>query len=179
MKRVILLSGILLMFFSASDMLAQRGRQDDRRRGDRKEDVRRDNRKGDDRRRDGRNNGYRDNDRKGRKDKYGRTVKVVDRRVYRNNGRRYNNRPVVVRNTRVYYDYDFRRGRRIKVNRGYRPSARHIWISGYWTYDRRLRRDVWVDGYWSVRRNNHRWVPGHYRRFNGVRIWIDGCWTIG
>lgn len=178
MKRVILLSGILIMFLSASDIMAQRGRQDNRGRNDRdrREDVRRDDRRGNDHRRDDRN--YRGNDRNGRKDKYGRTVRVVDRRVYRDNGRRYDRRPVVVRNTRVYYDYDFKRGRRVQVNRGFRPSTRHIWISGYWTYDSRLRREVWIDGHWSLRMSNHRWIAGHYRVFNGVRIWIDGSWTV-
>lgn len=179
MKRVILLSAILIMFFSASDMLAQRGRQDNRGRGDRKEDVRRDDRRGNDRRRDDRDDDFRRNDRDGRKDRYGRSVRVVDRRVYRDNGRVYRNRPVVVRNTKVYYDYDFKRSRRIEVNRGYRPSARHIWISGYWHYDSRFRREVWIDGHWSLRMAHHRWIPGHYRAFNGVRIWIDGCWTVG
>ncbi|WP_420385330.1 hypothetical protein [Roseivirga sp.] len=173
MKRVILLSGILIMFFSA-DILAQRGRQDNRGRRDRKEDVRRNDRGRD--------------DRDGRKDRYGRTVKVVDRRVYRdngrdfrnrNNGRRFNDRGYYTRNSRVYYDYDFKRGRRVKVNRGYRPSNRHIWVSGYWHYDRRLRRDIWIDGHWSLRLSQHRWMPGHYRVFNGVRVWIEGCWTVG
>ena len=165
------------MFFSASDMLAQRGRQDNRGRGDRKEDVRRNDHRNDDRRRNDRD--YHRNDRDGRKDRYGRTVRVVDRRVYRDNGRGYRNRPVVVRNSRVYYDYDFKRGRRIQVNRGFRPSARHIWISGYWHYDPRLRREVWIDGHWSLRMSHHRWVPGHYGLFNGVRIWIEGVWTVG
>ena len=163
MKRVILLSGILIMFFSASDMFAQRGgRGNDR---NRKEEVRRNDRRG--------------NDRDFRKDKYGRSVRVVDARVYRDNGRRGNGnfRPDA-RNSRVYYDYDFRRGRRIAVNRGYRPSARHIWVSGYWQFNPRLRREVWVDGHWSLRRSNHRWVAGHYSAFNGVRIWVDGCWTV-
>ena len=177
MKRVILLSGILLMFFSASDMLAQRGRQDNRGRGDKKENVRNNDRRGSEDRRDDRN--YRNNDRDGRRDKYGRTVRVVDRRVYRDNGRSFNNRPVVVRNRNVYFDYDFKRGRRIQVNRGFRPSARHIWVSGYWAYDARFRREIWIDGHWSLRLSSHRWVPGHYRIFNGARIWIDGCWTVG
>ncbi len=164
MKRVILLlSGILIMFFSASDMFAQRGRKANDR--NKKEEVQRDNRGRD--------------DRNGRKDKYGRTVRVINRNVYRDNGRRDARayRPVD-RNSGVYYDYDFKRGRRIAVTRGFRPSARHIWISGYWQFNPRLRRDVWVDGYWSLRRTNHRWVSGHYRAFNGVRIWVEGSWTV-
>ena len=163
MKRVILLSALLVIFFSASDMFAQRGgRGNDR---NRREDVR--------------NNDPRRDDQEFRKDKYGRSVRVVNTRVYRDNSRYENGRlRADSRSSRVYYEYDYRRGRRIAVNRGFRPSSRHIWISGYWEYNPRLRRDVWVDGYWSLRRSNHRWVDGHYRVFNGVRIWVDGCWTV-
>ncbi|WP_286754875.1 hypothetical protein [Roseivirga sp. UBA838] len=166
MKRVILIISAVFLFFSASEMFAQRGRQSDRdrdRREDRREDVRRNDR-------------HRDRDEI--RDRHGRSVRVIDCRVYRDRGWRYDRRPTPVRNTRVYYDYDFRNGRRIAVRRGYRPSNRHIWVSGYWHYDHRLRRDIWIDGHWSVRRSHHRWVPGHYRVFNGIRIWVEGCWTV-
>lgn len=180
MKRVILLSGILIMFFSASDILAQRRKQENRDRGNRKEDVRKNDRN--DRNKD-RGREFNKNDRNHRnnssKDRFGRDVRLVNRRVYKDNRRPvYNTRIVSNRNSRVYYDYDFRSGRRFKVNRGFRPSNRHIWIAGNWNYDRKLRRDVWVGGHWSLRRSFHRWIPGHYQVFNGTRIYIEGCWTI-
>ena len=29
------------------------------------------------------------------------------------------------------------------------PGPGHVWVSGYWTWDRRYKRNVWVNGYWA------------------------------
>lgn len=178
MKRVILLSAILFLGFVSSDLSAQRSGEYQRRRG-REENLSKDKfRKNDRDLRDDRFRGKR-REKFAKRDRFGREVRVVNRnaiawsgRSIRNNGWASDRRPT------VYYDYDFRRGRKIRVNRGLRPSNRHIWVSGYWQYNRRLRRDVWVGGHWSLRRSYHRWVPAHYQIFNGAKIWIEGCWTV-
>ncbi len=165
MKRALLTIAIILFTGLSADLLAQRTRQDNRK--PRKEETLNNRRQGKKPKRNDR--GYRAE----------RTSRVVDRRVRRDRGwRNYGYSNTVGRRNIRYYDYDFRRGRRILVDRGYRPSNRHIWIAGHWRYSPRFRRDVWVDGRWTVRRANHRWVPGRYQRFNGVRIWVDGCWTV-
>lgn len=175
MKRVILLSAILFLSFAASDLSAQRRGDDQRMRG-RRENVSKDKSRKNDR--DFRFKRKR-KERLVDRDRFGRQVRVVNRNAYAWSGRsNRGNRWARDRRANIYYDYDFRRGRRIKVNRGIRPSNRHIWVSGYWQYDRRLRRDVWIGGHWSLRRTYHRWIPAHYQVFNGARIWIEGCWTV-
>lgn len=164
MKRALLTIAILLFTVISSDLMAQRDRQDDRR--PRREEAL-------NKRRGGQNNYRKNNRNRNRKER------LVDHRVYRNRGwRNYGSSNTYGYRTVRYYDYDFRLGRRIAVNRGYRPSNRHIWVAGHWRYNPRYDRDVWVDGCWTVRRSNHRWVPGRYKRLNGNRIWFDGCWTI-
>ena len=167
MKRALLTIAILLFTGLSADVLAQRTRQDSRK--PRKEETLNNRREG---KKPKNNNGYR----------VERISRVVDRRVTRDRGwRNYGSSNTVgLRNTRNvrFYDYDFRRGRRVLVDRGYRPSNRHIWVTGHWRYSPRFRRDVWVDGHWSIRRANHRWIPGRYQRLNGVRIWVEGCWSV-
>lgn len=196
MKRALLTIAILLFTGLSVDVLAQRKRSDDQKprkeatlnnkdRANRNISIDR-NSKVNNRDRRGNNNYSNVNNRNGqrnysnnKKSKGNRVVRVIDRRVTRDRGWSnygYSN-TVGLRNVR-YYDYDFRTGRRIQVNRGYRPSSRHIWLAGHWRYSPRFRRDVWVDGGWSIRRANHRWVPGRYQRLNGVRIWVDGCWSV-
>ncbi|MFY0593677.1 hypothetical protein [Roseivirga sp.] len=182
MKKALLTIAILLFTGLSVDVLAQRKRSDDRK--PRKEATlnnknrnanNRDSRKNKvSNSRDKRNNRvYVKNNRRDN-----RVVRVVDRRVSRDRGWRNYGYSSTDRNSRRYYDFDSRRGRRILVNRGYRPSNRHIWLAGYWSYNPRIGRDVWIDGRWTIRRANHRWIAGHYQRVNGLRVWIDGCWTI-
>lgn len=164
MKKALLTISILLFVGLSADVLAQRNRPGDRK--PRREETlnnRRDNKRG-----------FKQKNRNRRREE-----RVVSHRVYRDRGWRNSGYSDTYGNRRGrYYDYDFRRGRRIVVNRGYRPSKRHIWVSGHWKYSRRLGRDIWVDGRWAVRRAYHRWVPGRYQRFNGIRIWVDGCWSV-
>jgi len=195
MKKALLTIAILLFTGLSVDVLAQRKRSDDRKPS--KEATlnnknRRDSKNyADDRnsnvvKRDKRGNQNYSNNNRNRQNSYGknksrdnRLVRVVDRRVSRDRGWRNTGSSITVGfgNNR-FYDYDFRSGRRFLVNRGYRPSNRHIWLAGHWRYNPRLRRDVWVDGLWSIRRANHRWIPGRYQRLNGVRIWVDGRWSV-
>ena len=164
MKKVLLTISILLFAGLTADVLAQRNRPEDRR--PRREETL-NNRRGD-------RNGFRANNRN-----RNRKERIVDQRVYRNRGwQNYGYSDTFGNRRGRFYDYDFRRGRRIVVNRGYRPSRRHIWVAGHWRFSRRLGRDVWMDGRWALRRAHHRWIPGRYQRFNGVRVWIDGCWSV-
>lgn len=169
MKRVILFIGIMsLGLITESQLLAQR-RGNDRRDDDRKRvEKGRDN----DRGRDGRNWVYTTT-------RNGRNERVVKKTVVRHEGYRHMEPRRDSRSVRVdhvYYDYDFRNGRRHEVRRGYAPSARHIWVNGYWHYDRRLRREVWIGGHWALRKSYHRWEPGRYSIIGGVRIWVPGVW---
>ena len=185
MKKALLTIAILLFTGLSVDVLAQRKRSDDRK--PRKEvTLNNKNRVGNKNNAKNRGSNYDDRNRrddrgysKNTKSNKQRVVRVVDRRVSRSNGwRNYGYSDTQRNNSRRYYDFDSRRGRRILVNRGYRPSQRHIWVAGHWRYNPRFGRDIWVDGGWDIRRANHRWVEGHYRRVNSIRIWIDGCWSI-
>lgn len=64
-----------------------------------------------------------------------------------------------------------------RFRRDLRPTRKHLWVSGYWSYDKRLRRDVWVSGYWARPNRRISWVPGHYERYGRSRVWVSGCWT--
>ncbi|OEK06409.1 YXWGXW repeat-containing protein [Roseivirga misakiensis] len=182
MKKALLTLAILLFTGLSVEVLAQRKRSDDR--SPRKEATLNNRRDADLRNsRNNRNSNIRNNKRNNKayvknNRRADRVVRVVDRRVSRDRGWTNYGYADTRRNNRSYYDFDARRGRRILVNRGYRPSNRHIWLAGYWSYNPRLRRDVWVEGRWAIRRANHRWIAGHYQRVNGRRVWIDGCWTI-
>jgi len=166
MKRVLLFIGIVSVgFFAETEVLAQRRGNDDR--NDR-----------------GRGKVEKHNDNRGRNDKRKATYNIGGNRnnrvVIRNNGYRYTAPQRSNSWTRVnnnsYYDYDFRSGRRNQVYRGAAPSGRHIWVNGYWEYDRRLRREVWVSGHWTLRRSYHRWEEGRYRTMGGLRVWTPGVW---
>ncbi len=159
MKKILLI-GLLILFGSAlSQTFAQRGRQQDRNRQERVER----NDRGQDRGR------FRPNENRRRGQQRWR-----DREYVANNWRNYGGSRTF--RGRGHYDFDFRRGRRVFVRRGLRPSNRHIWLAGHWRFNRRLGRDVWIDGRWVVRARNHRWRPAHYERIDGRRIWVDGCW---
>lgn len=77
-----------------------------------------------------------------------------------------------------YRDYrDFRGYGDYREFRGHRPSPRHVWVDGYYRWDRYHRNRVWVRGYWVVPPPGYTvWVPGYWGYRSGVRIWIDGFW---
>ena len=57
-----------------------------------------------------------------------------------------------------------------------RPSPRHVYVPGYYRWNRG--RYVWVRGYW-VRPPRYRnaWVPGYWNRQpRGGHIWVAGYW---
>lgn len=185
MKRSVLIFGIaMIALLSAGDLAAQRGRSQDRDRGDRDRREERSQRD-----RNGQNrDGYRNNDRRGDRGTYrgndrgyrnrnGRSERVVAHRRVRYDGYRNYGYPRRGGRYTVVYDYDYRNGRRFRINRAPRPTVRHIWVNGHWRFSRRLQRDVWVDGRWVVKARHHRWVDGHYERFRGRRTWVPGCWV--
>lgn len=197
MKKALLTIAILLFTGLSVDVLAQRKRSDDRK--PRKEATLNNKNRGSSKNYSNNRNSQVNNRNRGSNKKYSnantrggnknysnnrrskdnRIVRVVDRRVSRNSGwRNYGYSNSGRYDSRRFYDFDSRRGVRILVNRGYRPSQRHIWVAGHWTFSQRYGREVWIDGRWSIRRSNHRWVAGYYQRANGLNIWIDGCWTI-
>lgn len=177
MKRSVLIFGIaMIALLSAGDLVAQRGGSQGRDRGDRDRREERGQRDRDGQNRDGyRNNDRRDN--RGYQNRNGRTERVVARRTVRYDGYRNYGYPRRGGRRAVIYDYDYRNGRRFRLERAARPSVRHIWVNGHWRFSRRLQRDVWVGGRWSVQARHHRWVDGHYERFRGRRTWVPGCWT--
>lgn len=167
MKRAVLYIGIVVLgLFTESEILAQRRGISERNLSGRiasRSNERRDDRLD------------KSNNRRVTIDTEGRRVVEVKQVVLRSDGIRYFNRN---NNWSRYddFDYDFRNGRRIAVSRGISPSSRHIWMNGYWEYDRRLRREVWVSGHWAVRKENHRYQDAQYAYFGGVRVWVPGFW---
>ena len=185
MKKALLTIAILLFTGLSVDVLAQRKRSEDRK--PRKEATLNSKNRGSNKNYSNNRNSQVNNRKRGgkksysnnRKSKDNRIVRVINRRVSRDRGwRNYGYSNSGRYDSRRYYDFDSRRGIRIFVNRGYRPSQRHIWVAGHWKFSQRYGREVWIDGRWSIRRSNHRWVQGYYQRVSGLRIWIDGCWTI-
>jgi len=169
MKREILIIGaVAIGFLAMGDLQAQRRSEEGRSRD--KVEKRDDHRWND---RDNR----RPSNKNVRVERDGRRVVEVNRIVVRDNGYRYSNRGFNSRDRYDNFDYDFRNGRRFHVSRGRAPSSSHIWVNGYWEYNRRLRRDVWVNGHWTVRRDYHRYQEAHYGFVGGVRVWIPGCWV--
>ncbi|MFQ5570677.1 MAG: YXWGXW repeat-containing protein [Rhodothermales bacterium] len=56
-----------------------------------------------------------------------------------------------------------------------RPSSRHVWVGGYWSW--RSSKYVWVSGRWVVRpRSGVRWVSGHWKKQRGGWVWVGGRW---
>lgn len=56
-----------------------------------------------------------------------------------------------------------------------RPSSRHVWIGGYWSY--RGSNYVWVSGYWKKSpRHGAVWVSGYWKKQRGSWAWVGGRW---
>lgn len=56
-----------------------------------------------------------------------------------------------------------------------RPSSRHVWVGGYWSW--RGSKYVWVSGKWRVPpRHGGRWVAGHWKVQGGGWVWVAGRW---
>ena len=56
-----------------------------------------------------------------------------------------------------------------------RPSRRHVWVGGYWSY--RSSNYVWVKGRWAVPpRHGGKWVAGHWSKRSGGWVWVTGYW---
>ncbi|HVX65211.1 MAG TPA: hypothetical protein VHA11_01340 [Bryobacteraceae bacterium] len=56
-----------------------------------------------------------------------------------------------------------------------RPSARHVWVPGYYRWAGH--RYVWTRGYWVMPpRPRAVWVPGYWAPRRGGHVWIAGYW---
>ena len=56
------------------------------------------------------------------------------------------------------------------------PSARHVWIDGYWA--RTHGQWVWVPGHYEVRpRERAVWVKGHWDYTSRGWVWTPGRWA--
>ncbi len=59
--------------------------------------------------------------------------------------------------------------------RARRPSSRHVWVGGYWSW--RSNKHVWVGGKWVVPpRHGGKWVAGHWKKHGGGWVWVIGRW---
>jgi hypothetical protein len=64
---------------------------------------------------------------------------------------------------------------RIIVERGAPPSRGHLWIEGYYVYDRG--RYTWVAGHWEAPpRGKTRWEPPHWDRADRGGHYTPGAW---
>lgn len=56
-----------------------------------------------------------------------------------------------------------------------RPSARHVWIAGFWRHDGRVY--MWVPGRWEVPPHARAvWVEPRWEFRGGTHIFIEGVW---
>ena len=59
--------------------------------------------------------------------------------------------------------------------RSRRPSRRHVWVGGYWSW--RSHKYVWVKGRWTVPpRHGGKWVAGRWSKRSGGWVWVAGYW---
>jgi hypothetical protein len=57
------------------------------------------------------------------------------------------------------------------------PSARHVWVEGYWRWDATLNRHVWVEGLWQLPPAGRvTWHPGHWDKDGDEWEWEEGHW---
>lgn len=54
------------------------------------------------------------------------------------------------------------------------PSPTHIWISGYWRWNRG--RYAWAPGHWAGARAGYFWAPGHWVRRGSRWHFSGGFW---
>jgi hypothetical protein len=55
------------------------------------------------------------------------------------------------------------------------PSARHVWIAGYYRWDDSAY--VWVPGSWAIPPSHHHaWVAGHWAHTHRGYYWVNGHW---
>ena len=60
-------------------------------------------------------------------------------------------------------------------HRPYRPSYRHVWVSGYHRWDGH--RYYWVRGYWAVPPHRHAvWVAPRWEYRHGGYVFVAGHW---
>ena len=63
----------------------------------------------------------------------------------------------------------------IHEHRAYRPSPRHVWISGYHRWDGRAY--VWEAGRWDVPPREHAvWVAPRYQHRRDGYVFVEGRW---
>lgn len=58
---------------------------------------------------------------------------------------------------------------------GVAPGPGHVWIGGFWRWDRVAY--AWVPGRWALRPHPRAvWVPGRWRHHSRGWYWIEGRW---
>ncbi len=65
--------------------------------------------------------------------------------------------------------------RREYIDERYRPSLRHVWVTGYWRHDGRA--FVWIPGRWDLPPRGYReWSEPRWERRDGTYIFVEGRW---
>ena len=65
----------------------------------------------------------------------------------------------------------------IYVNRHINLKSGHIWMDGYWKYNRRMHKYVWVNGRAVKSKRNKNWVSGQWIKVNGGWTYNRGFWA--
>lgn len=56
-----------------------------------------------------------------------------------------------------------------------RPSPRHVWVAGYWSWEGRSH--VWIPGHWELPPHPHAvWVEPRWERRGEGYVFIQGVW---
>src|SRR5438034_225698 len=57
-----------------------------------------------------------------------------------------------------------------------RPSSRHVWVPGQWTWDGHW---TWIWGHWQLGRSGQTWVAGRWEQSGSSWRWAAGSWREG
>ena len=66
---------------------------------------------------------------------------------------------------------------KVKVVKPAAPGPNDVWVTGGWTYNKRLNKYVWHDGRWARSKRGQRWVAGHWVKGRGGHRWVAGHWV--
>ncbi len=63
-----------------------------------------------------------------------------------------------------------------EIERPVRPGNTHVWVDGYWVWNRQSNVYTHRNGYWAIPRHGRTYNPGQWRRSRRGMYWSNGYW---